>query len=256
VAAHLEPEILVVDEVLAVGDASFQKKCLGKMEEVADQDGRTVLFVSHNMAATQSLCNYGILLERGSVKDFGDIHSIVNQYQSNSEFIKDSQNIYDLKYFRVNDLSLYSPNNTKIKTFSPVEIVIKFAGKREIAALDVYMAIKSTDGHRLVGMQLQDMQPTQSFRAGQNIEVTFSINCLPLMPGQYTLEIELKDIGMGIHEFIPKSFSLEVVEAPVYGTREANWWHGSVGLKVEVQCCGMIASEQRALIPPDLSESR
>src|SRR6266704_1257028 len=65
VAAHLEPEILIVDEVLAVGDAEFQKKCLGKMQEVSEKEGRTVLFVSHNMSAIRSLCDRGVLVERG-----------------------------------------------------------------------------------------------------------------------------------------------------------------------------------------------
>src|SRR5258708_4925797 len=68
VAAHLEPEILIVDEVLAVGDAEFQKKCLGKMQEVASREGRTVLFVSHNLAAVESLCSSGLLLEMGSLR--------------------------------------------------------------------------------------------------------------------------------------------------------------------------------------------
>lgn len=79
VAAHLEPEVLVVDEVLAVGDATFQKKCLGKMREVSQQ-GRTVLFVSHNMAAVKSLCNRAILIERGQVLHDGDTDQVVNQY--------------------------------------------------------------------------------------------------------------------------------------------------------------------------------
>src|SRR5262249_55107900 len=65
VAAHLEPEILIVDEVLAVGDAEFQKKCLGKMQDFASNDGRTVLFVSHNMAAIQGMCDTGLLIEDG-----------------------------------------------------------------------------------------------------------------------------------------------------------------------------------------------
>src|SRR3989344_5695066 len=68
VAAHIEPDILIIDEVLAVGDAEFQKKCLGKMEEVTRKEGRTVLFVSHNMAAIQSLCKKTILIEKGKVK--------------------------------------------------------------------------------------------------------------------------------------------------------------------------------------------
>jgi len=79
VAAHLEPEILIIDEVLAVGDAEFQKKCLNKMEDVG-KEGRTVLFVSHNMAAITRLCSRGILLSAGSVLDDGDTHAIVSSY--------------------------------------------------------------------------------------------------------------------------------------------------------------------------------
>ena len=84
VAAHLESEILIVDEVLAVGDAEFQKKCLGKMGEVSKGEGRTVLFVSHNMAAVQSLCNKGIVLQHG-VKIFeGSAHDSINSYQKSN----------------------------------------------------------------------------------------------------------------------------------------------------------------------------
>jgi lipopolysaccharide transport system ATP-binding protein len=79
VAAHLEPEILIIDEVLAVGDAEFQEKCLGKMKDVATQ-GRTVLFVSHNMAAIQSLCTSGIFLKQGELKAHGPIEKIINNY--------------------------------------------------------------------------------------------------------------------------------------------------------------------------------
>ena len=79
VAAHLEPEILIVDEVLAVGDAQFQKKCLGKMGEVA-RIGRTVLFVSHNMAAVKSLCTRAVLLEEGQLRLMGDVGAVVLDY--------------------------------------------------------------------------------------------------------------------------------------------------------------------------------
>ena len=85
VAAHMEPDILLVDEVLAVGDAEFQKKCLGKMEEVTKKQGRTILFVSHNMAAIQNLCKKCILLEKGKIKAVGDTEDIVNLYLHNSE---------------------------------------------------------------------------------------------------------------------------------------------------------------------------
>ena len=80
VAAFLEPEILVVDEVLAVGDAEFQKKAIGKMKDVSQGQGRTVLFVSHNMQSVKNLCNHGVLLENGMIKTMGDIEDVVNTY--------------------------------------------------------------------------------------------------------------------------------------------------------------------------------
>lgn len=80
VAAHLEPEILIVDEVLAVGDAQFQKKCMGKMEEVSKNEGRTILFVSHNIGAITNLCNQGILLSQGTCLEFDNITKVVNKY--------------------------------------------------------------------------------------------------------------------------------------------------------------------------------
>ncbi len=82
VAAHMEPDILLVDEVLAVGDAEFQKKCLGKMKEVTETSGRTILFVSHNMAAIRSLCKKAILLEKGKIRMIGNTEEVVNYYLS------------------------------------------------------------------------------------------------------------------------------------------------------------------------------
>ena len=83
VAAHLEPEILIVDEVLAVGDAEFQKKCLGKMNEVSRSQGRTVLFVSHNMEAVLKLCTRGIFFESGRIRAMGDVKAVVPDYLHN-----------------------------------------------------------------------------------------------------------------------------------------------------------------------------
>ncbi|MEA5553496.1 polysaccharide ABC transporter ATP-binding protein [Anabaena cylindrica UHCC 0172] len=90
VAAHLEPDILIVDEVLAVGDAQFQKKCLGKMEDVAEKEGRTVLFVSHNMQAIQSLCTIGIYLKEGKFIGIGNSHAMVAHYLSATSKISSS----------------------------------------------------------------------------------------------------------------------------------------------------------------------
>ncbi|WP_187264258.1 ABC transporter ATP-binding protein [Pontibacter beigongshangensis] len=80
VAAHLEPDILIVDEVLAVGDADFQKKCLGKMREVSHSDGRTVLFVSHSMQAVNNLCSKALWLNKGRIQDIGEVSAVVNKY--------------------------------------------------------------------------------------------------------------------------------------------------------------------------------
>jgi lipopolysaccharide transport system ATP-binding protein len=84
VAAHLEPEILIVDEVLAVGDIEFQKKCLGKMQDVSEKAGRTVLFVSHNMVAVKNLCRQAVLLNQGRVKGTGPVEDIINLYLNDS----------------------------------------------------------------------------------------------------------------------------------------------------------------------------
>lgn len=86
VAAHLDPEILVVDEVLAVGDAEFQKKAIGKMQDVSQGEGRTVLFVSHNMGSIRALCQHGVLLEYGKVKYMGEINDVVNFYIKDNNF--------------------------------------------------------------------------------------------------------------------------------------------------------------------------
>lgn len=84
VAAFLEPDILIIDEVLAVGDAEFQKKAIGKMQEISKREGRTVLFVSHNMAAVKQLCTRGLLLENGTIKAEGDVDEVLNIYNADS----------------------------------------------------------------------------------------------------------------------------------------------------------------------------
>ncbi len=94
VAAHLEPDILIVDEVLAVGDAEFQKKAIGKMQDIAQGQGRTVLFVSHNMAAVKSLCTRGILLENGTLVKGGAVDVVIDHYLSSS--INKSDTFFEL----------------------------------------------------------------------------------------------------------------------------------------------------------------
>lgn len=114
VAAHLESEILIVDEVLAVGDAEFQKKCLGKMNDVSKGEGRTVLFVSHNMAAVKSLCTKGIVLENGLIKYVGDASSSVSYYlggDSTKVNIRNYKDIFVKDIFNLNSISIIQPNS-------------------------------------------------------------------------------------------------------------------------------------------------
>ncbi|WP_338791046.1 ABC transporter ATP-binding protein [Bernardetia sp. MNP-M8] len=98
VAAHLDPDILVVDEVLAVGDAEFQKKAIGKMQDVSNQEGRTILFVSHNMNSINTLCTKAMLLEQGTIKHIGDTQKMVDYYlEINNEATKKSEVILEVK---------------------------------------------------------------------------------------------------------------------------------------------------------------
>ena len=231
VAAHLEPEILVVDEVLAVGDAQFQKKCLGKMEDIG-REGRTVLFVSHNMAAIRSLCTKGILLERGILKTSGDVSHVLDIYQAKDLFVLDNKKQLEMKYFEPKNIKIYSPNSLTIKPFAPVKLEISFLGKEKVIIPDVYVVISSHDGQKLIGLQLKDLELERPNFDKNEIQVVFNIASLPLMPGQYNFEIELKDLGRDRWEFIPRIFTFEVAEIPIYGSCKTQWWHGKIALQV------------------------
>lgn len=118
VAAHLDPEILVVDEVLAVGDAEFQKKAIGKMQDVSQGEGRTVLFVSHNMASIRSLCKTGVLLEYGKVKYSGEINDVVDYYLESQCQAKEriTDNIVSqAKYLQINEILVNGERTNPIR---------------------------------------------------------------------------------------------------------------------------------------------
>ena len=147
VAAHLEPEILIVDEVLAVGDVQFQKKCLGKMEDVS-KEGRTVLFVSHNMSATKKLCSTGIILEKGYVKKVSqDVDSLIKDYlfeessQSGSSEWVNSNNEFSNPYFKPLRFFISDQNGTKqempLENDSEIWVQIEV----EMAKIDVAFTI-------------------------------------------------------------------------------------------------------------------
>lgn len=144
VAAHLDPEILVVDEVLAVGDAEFQKKAIGKMKDISKKDGRTVLFVSHNMTSVQNLCENVCVFENGRIDFIGNTADGIRNYldknsQTNNLPIKNQlESIKDDEHFELLDLYIkQSKNYNNLITIDPIEISFKFKIKKEILGLRI-----------------------------------------------------------------------------------------------------------------------
>lgn len=156
VAAFLEPEILVVDEVLAVGDAEFQKKAIGKMKDVSQGQGRTVLFVSHNMTSVKSLCNTGILLEKGMMKEMGQVDKIVSHYlRGNSEI--DNYKHWEAPEIKGEGFELLEIGVRKkggswddvMRVDNDCEIVIKYRLTRDYDCFWITMHMKNEAGERM-----------------------------------------------------------------------------------------------------------
>ena len=157
VAAHLEPEILVVDEVLAVGDAEFQKKAIGKMQDVSRNDGRTILFVSHNMAAVKSLCSRGIILKNGSSFFEGIINQCVSTYLKGDNALvnhKIWQNEPEIKSdnFELKEIGISSMDKDYedfMHIDEPLEFKIKFTRKNPDKRLHITLHLKDDLGNKL-----------------------------------------------------------------------------------------------------------
>jgi lipopolysaccharide transport system ATP-binding protein len=135
VAAHLEPEILIIDEVLAVGDAEFQKKCLGKLDEVSRRQGRTVLFVSHNLGAMAALTSRGILLESGSIVKSGEVAGIISSYlshaQNQSSYVRPSGSKPAGPHIRQAEVITTDPHGVQ-RFFMPLEVKFRIAHQRPL----------------------------------------------------------------------------------------------------------------------------
>ncbi|MEP6949717.1 MAG: polysaccharide ABC transporter ATP-binding protein [Ginsengibacter sp.] len=152
VAAHLEPEILIVDEVLAVGDAEFQKKALGKMKDVSNKDGRTVLFVSHNMAAVKSLCESGIVLENGNLRFIGNSEDAIIVYlkgDGESQNCKLFDKQYDNDDFKLLEIS-FNPkgktSDTALDEYQEIEINIKIDIRKHAERRKVTLVLNNEQG--------------------------------------------------------------------------------------------------------------
>ncbi len=155
VAAHLEPEILLIDEVLAVGDAEFQKKCLGKMEDISQNNGRTLLFVSHNMAAIQSICQKAIVLKSGHKEFDGNIIEGINAYNGNLRFEQDNIINRDKRPI-IND-SIDENGITEIKYNHSFELKIIIQNQKNIRC-SVFLIIHNVAGENLVHERIDNIE--------------------------------------------------------------------------------------------------
>ncbi len=226
VAAHLEPEILIIDEVLAVGDAEFQKKCLGKMDEVAKQ-GRTVLFVSHNMAAVGLLCQKGIMLNKGEVHLVGEIDDIVKEYsvfQSSVNF----NNYINQEVLELSKVDGFALKHVKIDNLSNPDSLISSGD--DVRFSFFYQADKKflSPAFALI---FRDQMGVEVFRlstkpiSGYEIDLFNGLGCvsleirkLPLVKGSYFVDFGFVRERM---EWIIKSellIQLEVQGKDVYGS--------------------------------------
>jgi len=211
VAAHLEPEILIVDEVLAVGDMEFQQKCLGKMDEVSKGHGRTVLFVSHNTIAIKNLCNKGLLLENGKNVFAGEAADVLEFYSSTQNH--QSANCYE------NQMNKTFPH------FAKAEVLV--SGMQPSLNLSVHFTVQSSSvmNKGLVVVDIFDKlgiciyQVIPSFSAfipidGNRYEYRMDIEIPGLKPGSYDVSLWLGPDFKNAYEWLNKSISFQIHDSP------------------------------------------
>ncbi len=227
VAAHLEPEILIVDEVLAVGDAQFQKKCLGKMEDISIHGGKTVLFVSHNMGVIGQLCGWGVLLEGGRTVFNGPVAETVSQYLLNGMLPSDLE--IDLKEHpqRLGGMkkllqNIYLKNGEGVSTanFSQLDIIsinIKYNSGSVASLAGAGFIVYSQDGVRVGGgnTYMSFMPPHHLPSKGK---VTFNLPARQLTPGVYSLTVSLGSHQGSLEDKVEHVASFTVLQADIYGT--------------------------------------
>lgn len=226
VAAHLEPEILVVDEVLAVGDAEFQKKALGKMQEVSKGHGRTVLFVSHNMVSVKKLCNRSILLGNGKICYSGKTESVIDKYLEFNQGLKNfdlaersyRKGIGTAKFIEIELISDSNKVNF-IKMGEGASFNIKLNSEIHIKNVNIILAIYNNNGivitktsTRLTSNKLFNL------KIGKNSARCY-FNSLPLQKGSYTINLALKR-GNILYDWIENALVFNVIDNDIYGTGE------------------------------------
>jgi lipopolysaccharide transport system ATP-binding protein len=225
VAAHLEPEILIIDEVLAVGDAEFQKKCLGKMKEITSSGGgnRTVLFVSHNIGAVRALCSSCRVLRRGGLIHDGDVETGVELYlksagqegvRSSREF---SQPQFGGPWMRSASLSTSDGFAGVLEMGDRLFLTVDFASPRPMTEPKLGFTITGSDDLRILGANNKFLPTDGPVRPTANGRIRCDLGVLPLMPGRYSISLWFG--GPGTHSHAEDdALSFEVVERDAWGT--------------------------------------
>jgi lipopolysaccharide transport system ATP-binding protein len=186
VAAHLEPEILIVDEVLAVGDAEFQKKCLGKMNEVA-KGGRTVLFVSHNMAAVQSLCSSGLLLSRGRLVFQGSAGESVARYLNS-----DACSVEPFKYMEISKaigLTRLEATPTVVRCNNRMTFTLELQTSADEIIADLMLEIYSVSGQLVSIIDLRSAAGPYRLNSGAKLVIRSHVAALPFVESDFNLAL-------------------------------------------------------------------
>jgi lipopolysaccharide transport system ATP-binding protein len=241
VAAHLDPEILVVDEVLAVGDLTFQKKCLGKMSEVS-RGGRTVLFVSHNMAAIENLCTRGVVLQQGKLTFDGKSKEAIQYYLNSLSLQRGSGHIVELNDVGtrrsqvaplLKRLEFLTENEQPLSEGLPVGSLLKVKVNFEIpdstSNFNVGLGFNNIYGQRIfTAHSVFEPNRWQKERVGPQV-LACEIPSFTLTPGEYTVKVWL-DLKGSEADAIEDAAKITVLEADFYGTGKVPW-NGAIVLK-------------------------
>jgi len=220
VAAYLESEVLLVDEVLAVGDIGFQRKCLGKMDHIAGQ-GRTVLFVSHNMSAIKELCSTAMILDQGEKIHAGSVDEVVNCYLDSSlKKLYTGEITPDMHSFASEDFSIdrvaikneAGQSISHVKINEPLVITLKFSVKHPVQNVRIGVGFNTALGVRVVSFHHTD-QGLPPFSGDVGVyEIDLRIRN-PLMPNTYVLSVGAQStLGGMVLDYVPEALRFEVVE--------------------------------------------
>jgi lipopolysaccharide transport system ATP-binding protein len=197
IAAHLEPEILIVDEVLAVGDAAFQKKCLGKMRDVANDDGRTVFFVSHNIAALSQLCEIGIQFEQGTIKTIGPVKDVIRSYMKSGLANNSSHATFDIDHSKPGQFlsaeilpSDGVSHGADFTNDEPITIRLTYEVRQPVVGTYLTLYLQNIEGTRVLFSDIRDADPDFDDQLGVGVH-TFTVTVPPrlLAPNSYLLTI-------------------------------------------------------------------